>query len=125
MSEKWITRIHTGNGKYSKPVKMASVIIKIRCNETGEIRSYEGELFFFGIEDEDPSDFYFSEGNYSCDCNRLSKFMEINGEEYKCKCDVDCNGVECPPCGDEAYDVQLINKKDGEIFYDEFDGREN
>ena len=83
----------------------------IRNNETGEIREYSDEVWWDFNEpyDDYPNDFIWSEGNYSCDCNRCLFFQRAKNEnEDDCK------------CGDELYSVNLKNPKNGEIFYREF-----
>lgn len=80
------------------------VVAVIRKNATGELHEYECNEIMewkFGT----PSTWIWTEGNYSCDCNRGIFFGEPE--------DVDC--------GDGAYAVQLRNAKTGEVYYDELD----
>lgn len=88
------------------------IVALIRKNKTGEIREYKDEVWWDHNEpyDDYPNDFMWSEGNYSCDCNRHIFFNNKKyGEE-----DWDC------PCGEELYSVNLKNPKNNVIFYSEF-----
>lgn len=73
---------------------MTSCTVEIRKNETGEIRLMR-DLDWHG-------DFIWSEGNYSCDCNRSSFFGD----------DEDCS--------EGKYSVR-ITADSGEELYSEFD----
>lgn len=73
---------------------MTSCTVEIRKNETGEIRLMR-DLDWRG-------DFIWSEGNYSCDCNRSSFF----GDDENCSLD--------------RYSVR-ITADSGEELYSEFD----
>lgn len=83
--------------------------VLIRNNKTGEVVIYED----YGYFDEYGSfhDFIWSEGNYSCDCNRALFF-------YRAK---DMPDPEDRDCGEELYSVRITRKSTGEILYDEFD----
>lgn len=87
------------------------VDVQIRHNPTGEIRVDRQWMIFEPEHGEHPSIFMFEEGNYACDCNRHLFFHRSAGHEPE-----DDN-----PCGDAAYSVNLINPKDGRVFYREFD----
>ena len=54
----------------------------LRENASGEIRSYYDETNYKGTEEELErlTDFMWTEGNYSCDCNRLLFFVRSGGE---------------------------------------------
>lgn len=52
--------------------------IEIAKKETGEVRHYRDE--FFDCSAESASEFLWTEGNYSCDCNRALFFARANGE---------------------------------------------
>uniref|UniRef100_A0A6M3LKE5 Uncharacterized protein n=1 Tax=viral metagenome TaxID=1070528 RepID=A0A6M3LKE5_9ZZZZ len=80
-------------------------IVTIRDNKTGEERTYES----YCIWDEDsqcPCTFIWEEGNYSCDCNRKIFFGQAMGEEYD---------DDETPCGDNAYSVKIVSKKNPSI----------
>ncbi len=55
------------------------------------------------------NDFLWSEGNYSCDCNRKIEF----NDEY--------DGWSDEPCTDGNYLANLENPKDNKVFYREFE----
>lgn len=65
-------------------------IVKIKNNETGEIKVIEqdGDL-------DEYAEFLWTDGNFGCDCN-LHYFF------------TDWDGTDCP-CGENKYDVELIN----------------
>lgn len=88
------------------------IITEIRHNKTGEIVVFEDEAVMFQNE-EHPDTWIWNEGNYSCDCNRRLFFKRAKGEETKEDWDV--------PCSDGKYSVNLKNKKDGKIYYQEFE----
>jgi hypothetical protein len=87
-------------------------IAEIRKNDTGEIRQYEThEMLTIG--DKHPSIFNWKDNNYSCDCNRLLFFNRAKEEEKGEDWDVECT--------DGKFSVNLKNKKDGIIYYREYD----
>lgn len=87
-------------------------IAEIKNNATGEIREYEtDEILERG--DEYPSVFNWEENNYSCDCNRLLFFKQAKNEVTEEDWNVECS--------DGKFSVNLKNKKDGNIYYREFD----
>lgn len=91
---------------------LVECIAEIRDNKTGEVREYEThEILEEG--EEHPCVFNWEENNYSCDCNRRLFFKRAKGEETKEDWDV--------PCSDGKYSVNLKNKKDGRIYYQEFE----
>lgn len=76
-------------------MKCWAEIIKV---STGEKRYYEC--------DEDPkdfSDYCWTEGNFSCDCNRADFFKRAAGEKEN----------DDEPCGDMAYRVPRLIFEDG------------
>jgi hypothetical protein len=89
--------------------RWARVVARIRLNATGEIRYFDCDAILSPGEDH-PSEFIWSEGNYSCDCNRKHFFNVSAGiKEYR-----------APKCSCGLYSVQLINPMNGRIYYDEF-----
>jgi hypothetical protein len=66
-------------------------IVHIKNNENGEIRTYQDDLEF--------SEFIWSEGNYSCDCNRHIFFTNRDEMEH--------------PCGEDKYTVVDVTTLDG------------
>lgn len=87
------------------------ILAIVRDNATGEVR----EVAHVGLMKHgkrQPDIWIWTDGNYSCDCNRAVFFASAVGEK-----DPDRT------CGSGAFAVQLKNAKDGEIFYDEFDDK--
>ena len=70
----------------------------IRNNETMEVRTLPTTI----------DEFEWSEGNFSCDCNREYVFQRIAGE-----------AVGPMQCSDGRYSVNL--SRDGETYYKEFE----
>lgn len=84
-------------------------VAEIRNNETGEIREYTfNERLDIG--DEHPSVFNWEENNYSCDCNRSRFFKRAKNED---------EGWDVG-CSEGKFSVNLKNKKDGKIYYREY-----
>ena len=83
-------------------------VAEIRENETNKIVEYETDQLL-EIGNEHPNVFNWEENNFSCDCNRRIFFYD----NYNEKDDV--------PCSDGKYSVNLKNKKDGKLYYREFD----
>lgn len=82
------------------------VIIYIRKNDTGEVRSYKDEMTF---SDDDYWPFYmWEEGSYSCDCNRSLFFAKVKEEP----------GDYEDSCSDDKYSVNI--EANGDIIYREF-----
>ena len=79
------------------------IIVKIRKNRTGEIRDYETEGLLDCEYESKLSTFIWSDGNFSCDCNRSNFFGE----------DEDCS--------DGKYSINIVNPKNGEIVYQEYE----
>lgn len=88
------------------------VVEHIKHNATGEVRKRKTWMVWWPEDgDQSPGDYMYSEGNYSCDCNRHLFFHRANDVEPE----------DDRPCGDEAYSLNLENPKTGEIFYREFE----
>lgn len=79
-----------------------SVKIEIRRNSDGETVTIETVLH-------DMTEYMWSEGNYSCDCNRSHYFFEARG----------LNEPETDECGDYKFSVRLTDTENGEVIYDE------
>ena len=78
--------------------------VAIRKNETGEVRVYD-----VGYSDWDTPDghndlFWWTEGNFGCDCNRFASWMRAGGEDP---------GEEDWPCGNMRYTVLYADLPDG------------
>jgi GH43 family beta-xylosidase len=81
--------------------------IEIRRNSDGEIAVRR--------EDRDEfSDFIWSEGNYSCDCNREIFFCLARDESETNE-----------DCGESRYSVRITDDDTGAIQYDEFEKNNN
>ncbi len=76
--------------------------VAIRENATGEIRLCEQDL-----EWQDHSDFWWTEGNMACDCNRSVEFAEAGGEGEEIESAVDI------PCTDGLYTALYAELEDG------------
>lgn len=80
--------------------------VEIRRNQDGVIASYEEREFAF-------NQFWWQEGNASCDCNRHLFFERAFGREP------DFDETEC---GEERYAVRISDLSTGAILYDEIGG---
>ncbi len=91
-------------------------IAEIKKVSTGEVVEYEtDERLDFG--EQEPCVFNWEENNYSCDCNRNLFFKRAKGEEIT---DEDWN-APCPRAEENEYLVNLKNKLDSKIYYQEFE----
>ena len=87
-------------------------VAEIRDNATGEIREYEThEILEIGKEH--PFFFNWAENNYSCDCNRRLFFKRAKNEETEDDWNAECSNGK--------FSVNLKNKKDGKVYYREYD----
>jgi hypothetical protein len=87
-----------------------AIIHEIRDNRTGEVRRANDEAIL-NEETGEPSTYIWSDGNFSCDCNRQLFFWRAGGED----------DTREHQCGHERFSVRLINPETGRVFYDEFD----
>jgi hypothetical protein len=78
---------------------------EIRENRTGCVHISQQDVIW-DEENECPHTYIWSEGNFSCDCNRALFF---NGKY-----------TDDMPCGDGGYSVNLYSTKTGQYFYKEF-----
>lgn len=86
----------------------ARTITKIKHIPTGEIRQLDSRWTdYIVLVDGKPSTYIWSEGNYSCDCNRHLSF----------------NPAPCEPheCGHSEYSVEIRNAVDNTIIYTEWE----
>ena len=75
-------------------------IVQIRRNSDGLTRNWETDF---------SGEYIWSEGNYSCDCNRSLFFGYAI-----------CEGWTEQPCGYDGYSVRIVAKDDGrELYRDE------
>lgn len=84
--------------------------VAIRKNATGEVRvrEYAYDWFKDAARSEESSDmFWWTEGNFGCDCNRYLEFERAGGNEP------DMNDESRGQCGMEAYSVLYADLPDG------------
>jgi len=72
--------------------------VVIRDNKTGEVRICHQDLEWL-----ENSDFWWTEGNMACDCNRHLEFVRAKGEPEE----------EGFPCGDTRYSALYAEPEDG------------
>lgn len=85
--------------------------VHIRKNETGEIAIYINDSAIWNGED-GWSDYWWSEGNGSCDDNRYLSFERGKGN------DPETGQVEC---GEGKYSINIYSSKTKKLIYKEFD----
>lgn len=67
--------------------------VEIKDTKTGEVRSGDFPLYGYNREPAmRPEDnlFWWSEGNFGCDCNRGDVFKDFGGEERSLSADCNC-----------------------------------
>jgi len=79
--------------------------VLIKNKKTGETSQTKMKLDW-----EEGSDYWWSEGNFGCDCNRSDVFME--GLGHKSWADIECCAI-----GENVYEVVWIKLDNGEIVY--------
>jgi hypothetical protein len=96
-------------------VMWVKILAHIRKNETGEVRVYETDMIMDedDIENNQPSTYMWSDGNYCCDCNR-KRFFEYALKDGRGFCDIETE------CSDGQFSVTLQNPKTKEYFYKEY-----
>jgi len=83
------------------------VKVLMLCRETGE-RRWIHHWSPVWKDGSDWSDFMWSEGNYSCDCNRRNFFNDVGA------------GLEDNECGEGGFIVEkIIDTRTGELLYSE------
>ena len=80
------------------------IIVTIKDYNTGETREYRDDSEW--ADEDGLSSFIWTDGNYSCDCNRGLFFCRAKGEDD----DQDF------PCGDHRFGVS-IKLENGEVVY--------
>jgi hypothetical protein len=86
--------------------------VTIRKNDTGEVRRYA--MDFDWDKDEGQTDlFWWTDGNFGCDCNRGSSFLRAGGPGPAD--DPHWNNVEFD-CGHEGYTVLHAYLPDGRVI---------
>lgn len=86
--------------------------IELLNNATGEVRRYRDD--YFTIDEDGASEFMWTEGSRSCDCNRALWFARANGEP----------DPEDRECGFEAFTAIRAICDGGEIVELEYDPRD-
>ncbi len=76
--------------------------VTIRKNDTGEVRIKDMKSIEWG----DHSVYWWTEGNFGCDCNRDREFKRAGGEEIDPDDDSD-------RCGDTAYTALFAELENG------------
>ncbi|MCP4585336.1 hypothetical protein [Pseudoalteromonas sp.] len=77
--------------------------VAITKNSTGETRLCEYDFEWEGLDN--GADYIWTDGNYSCDCNRAIFFAEANDEDIEHANDL--------PCGETRYSIPYIELMDG------------
>jgi hypothetical protein len=80
-------------------------VIEIRRNSDGVVRSYFDSYEWQG-------DYMWTDGNYSCDCNRYLFFMRAAGEDE--------GDLIADRCGDGGYSVRITDAR-GNVLYEDDD----
>lgn len=83
--------------------------VHIRQEATGIVRNRHEENLWEDADGDSVCGYMWTEGNYSCDCNRASMWADLAGED-----DPE------PGCGDEKYKIRVTNEL-GEEVYTEWD----
>jgi hypothetical protein len=78
-----------------------SYVVRIKNNETGEIRNHEIDLDW-----SERSLFWWTKGNFGCDCNREWEFQRANNETES----------EEPVCGHSRFTVIDATLEDGTVI---------
>ena len=87
--------------------------VLIEDTRTGEKRTYKHQVerqYAYREDDGSFSDFWWSEGNASCDCNRYRFFHAYDGLS---------TSEERPTCGYDRFRIVSITDPDGRIVYSE------
>jgi hypothetical protein len=98
-------KIISVNDKFDQTTKYAIVDVHIRNNETNEVRTTQNYELIWDNERNQPHFWNFSDGNYSCDCNRHIMF---EGEFLE------------HDCSEGKYSVNIVNLVTGKLVYQEF-----
>jgi len=85
------------------------VVATITNVATGETREHHDDLPGDPLFAHSTALYQWTDGNYSCDCNRALFFARAAGDESPAD----------PPCGEAAFLVQLRDAETGEILLDE------
>jgi len=94
---------------------LVAATVCIRDNATDEIVECAEDLPFYD-GDTHPSHFYWSEGNASCDCNRILYFYRAKGDEARAGTELE-DGV----CSEDRFSVNIVNPETGAVLYREYE----
>lgn len=72
----------------------------LRNNYTNEVRTYESNKGW-----SDAEEYWWTDGNFGCDCNRHLTFIRIQGKELA--------DNEEAPCGEVRYSALYVEFEDG------------
>lgn len=75
-----VSKLQLGVERATGPQQEHTVIVEVRENATGTIRSFDYEKTYGLTPGDEFNDFIWTEGNYACDCNRALFFARANGE---------------------------------------------
>jgi hypothetical protein len=84
-------------GEEMKEMKEIYYRVPITKLETGETRIYEMDMPW-----EDHTEFWWTEGNFGCDCNREILFERIDGKD-----------ADERKCGDDRFHIPYAEMPDG------------
>lgn len=88
--------------------------VAIRNNSTKEIRIRDMGDIPWG----DSSEFWWTDGNFGCDCNRELEFLRAGNEEKE-------TSIDEVRCGEDRYSVLYAELEDGtKIIIDEENGKQ-
>lgn len=78
-------------------------VMRLTENATGRVaeREYPGAW-------NDSSEFWWTDGNFGCDCNRKAEFRRATGIPEERVWEE--NGVDVCPCGEGAYDAEFVRE---------------
>lgn len=96
------------------PGRDMSYIARIRKVATGEERDCQLDIPWYNAGG---SSWWWSEGNYGCDCNRCLEFERAGGNELIGEVG-DYEDAPCP-CGHGGYLIVSITLPDGRVVYSE------
>lgn len=83
-------------------------VVKITDTMTGVTRDATWPEYAWGDEKDGVYDYLWSEGNYSCDCNRGMFFAQAAGEP-------DPDMI----CGESRYAVKILSEDGSAILYED------
>jgi hypothetical protein len=89
----------------------AQAYLDIRRNADAVVRRHP-RTWEWDDDGEGSPDFMWSEGNFSCDCNRHNFFQQAGGV---------LNAYECTACSETLYSVRLTSVESGSVLYQDGD----